>query len=186
MGKMTPAGLRSAALGTQISALTCAPDGLQLLAKRLPRAGRPAFVKLHPQTLDPVDVELPFRFIKARWLPISTVDTAYATRGLIWRVGRFGQGLFVSKSNGGPQDMPPPFNDPKLTVTAFAISPDERLALVGNASGFVAVFDTAMDNERFGQRLHRGHVTAACFAPDGKQAFTGSAGGELCAIDLPQ
>jgi len=38
--------------------------------------GRPAFIKLHPQTLEPVDAELPFRFIKARWLPISTVDTA--------------------------------------------------------------------------------------------------------------
>lgn len=174
---------RTAALVTQIQSIACSADGQWLKVKRIARGKNAAVVELNAQTL-----EIAAAPAGADWPPASSnasIDKGLTTRTKVWSVGKFGAGLFVHSLKGAAIKAPLPFNDASLTVTTFAISADERYALVGNSSGFVSVFDTHSGDECFGARLHRGHVTAACFAPDGKQAFTGSAGGELCAFDLP-
>ena len=171
---------RPAARATQIQSIACSADGQRLKIKRIARGKHAAVVELDAQTLATAATA------PAEWLPTASIETGLKTRTKAWSVGKFGAGLFVHSLSGTAINAPPPFNDTSLTVTAFAISKDERYALVGNSSGFVSVFDTASGDECFGQRLHRGHVTAACFAPDGRQAFTGSAGGQLCAFDLPK
>ncbi|WP_310461395.1 WD40 repeat domain-containing protein [Sphaerotilus sp.] len=171
---------RTAALVTQIQSIVCSADGKRLKVTRIARGKHAAVVELDAQTLAAVATA------PTDWLPVASIETGLKTRTNAWSVGKFGAGLFVHSLSGSAIKAPPPFNDASLTVTAFAISKDECYALVGNSSGFVSVFDTHSGDECFGQRLHRGHVTAACFTPDSKQAFTGSAGGELCAIDLPQ
>ncbi len=118
------------------------------------------------------------------WSPVASVDAPLKTRTRTWVVGEHGTGLFVRTLAGKQVEAPEPFNDATLTVTAFAISTDEKSALVGNSSGWVSVFDTKSGEERWGQRIHRGHVTAAAFSPDGSRIYTGSAGGELCAVTL--
>ena len=170
---------RAAALVTQIQSIACSTDGKRLKVTRIARGKHSAVVELDAQTLATVAPA------PAQWLPTASIETGLKTRTKAWSVGKFGAGLFVQGIDGTAINAPPPFNDCSLTVTAFAISTDERRALVGNSSGFVSVFETATGDEFFAQRLHRGHVTAACFAPDGKQAFSGRAGGQLCAIDLP-
>jgi WD40 repeat protein len=170
---------RSADLITQIQSIACSTDGKRLKVTRIAKGKHSARVELDAQTLAPVPPA------KEKWLPTASVGAGLKTRTKAWSVGKFGAGLFVHSLDGSAIKAPPPFNDSSLTVTAFAISEDERHALVGNSSGFVSVFDTETGEELVAQRLHRGHVTAACFTPDGKQAFSGSAGGQLCAIDLP-
>jgi WD40 repeat protein len=167
------------ALVTQILSIACSADGQRLKVTRIARGKNAALIELDAQSLEAV-ADAP-----ADWLPVATIETGLKTRTRVWTVGEFGAGLFAHSLSGKLLEAPPPFNDAALTVTAFAISGDERWAVVGNSSGFVSVFDTATGEESFGQRLHRGHVTAACTSPDGRRAFTGSAGGELCAFTLP-
>lgn len=166
------------ALVTQVLSISCSSDGLRVKVTRIARGKHAPVLELDARTLKEVSPA------EAKWLPVASVETGLKTRSGVWTVGEFAAGLFVHTAKGALRKAPAPFNDPTLTVTAFAISDDERLALVGNSSGFVSVFDTTSGEERFGQRLHRGHVTAGGFAPGGARAFSGSSSGELCAFTL--
>jgi hypothetical protein len=166
------------ALVTQVLAIAASADGQRLRVTRIARGQYAGELVLDAQSLKPALATA------SPWLPGASLETGFKSRRRVWTVGEFGAGLFVRRLDGAAVKAPPPFNDPALSVTAFAISADEGLALVGNASGFVSVFDTRTGAERFAQRLHRGHVTAACMAPNGLTAYTGSATGELCATVL--
>ncbi|OYU96677.1 MAG: hypothetical protein CFE45_19110 [Burkholderiales bacterium PBB5] len=167
-------------LSTQVLGIAPSSDGRQLRVSRIARGKHGAALVLDAQSLE----EAPAA--DGPWLPVATLENGFTSPHWSWRVGEFGAGLFAqARHDSKPKALPPPFNDPALTVTAFAISLDEHHALVGNSSGFVSVFDTHTGDEVFAQRLHRGHVTAAAFAPDGRHAYTGSAAGELCRLTLP-
>jgi len=171
----------SASLVTQILSIASSADGKRLRVERIPRGKHTAVVELDAATLEVLGTKPP----AAGWLPVASVATSLKTRTRGWVIGEFGAGLFLRTLRGAPVKAPAPFNDPALTVTAFAISADDRWALVGSASGFVSLLDTVSGDEPWGERVHRGHVTAAAFSPDGKRAFTGSAGGVLCVHLLP-
>lgn len=171
--------VRKVALSTQVLGINASADGQRLRITRIARGQHGGELLLDAHTLEPAPPT------SGPWLPGATLDSGFTSRSRVWTVGEFGAGLFVRALGGAALKAPPPFNDPALTVTAFAISADERQALVGNASGFVSVFNTHTGEETFAQRLHKGHVTAACIAPDGRHAYTGSATGELCRLALP-
>ena len=167
-------------LSTQVLGIAPSADGRQLQVSRIARGKHGATLVLDAQSLQ----ETPSA--DGPWLPVATLENGFTSPHWSWTVGEFGAGLVAQARSGTKlKALPPPFNDPALTVTAFAISHDERHALVGNSSGFVSVFDTRTGDEVLAQRLHRGHVTAAAFAPDGRHAYTGSATGELCRLTLP-
>lgn len=174
-------GVVKVALGTQILGLASSTDGKRLLAKRIARGGKSGSVELDAASLETLAATKPASKL---WLPVATVDAPLRTRTRSWVVGEYGAGLFVRTLAGKQVEAPEPFNDATLTVTAFAISNDEKSALVGNSTGWVSVFDIKSGEERWGQRIHRGHVTAAGFSPDGSRIYTGSAGGEVCAVAL--
>ncbi len=174
-------GVIKVALGTQILGIASSTDGKRLLATRIARGGKSGTVELDAVSLETLAATKPASKL---WLPVVTVDAPLRTRTRTWVVGEHGNGLFVRTLAGKQVKAPEPFNDPTLTVTAFAISTDEKSALVGNSSGWVSVFDLESGEERWGQRIHRGHVTAAAFSPDASRIYTGSAGGELCAVML--
>ena len=178
-------GVLKVALGTQILGIASSTDGKRLLATRIPRGGKSGTVELDAVSLATLaTTNLARKSASKLWLPVATVDAPLRTRTRSWVVGEHGQGLFVRTLAGKRVEAPEPFNDATLTVTAFAISTDEKSALVGNSSGWVSVFDTKSGEARWGQRIHRGHVTAAGFSPDGSRIYIGSAGGELCAVAL--
>ncbi len=187
-------GVVQVALGTQILGIACSADGTRLRATRIARGGKSGSVELDALSLE-VLAGTPATKTAAKktaakktaakaWLPVATVDAPLQTRTRSWVVGEYGRGLFVRTLAGKQVEAPEPFNDATLTVTAFAVSADEKSVLVGNSSGWVSVFDAASGEERWGQRIHRGHVTAAGFSPDGSRIYTGSAGGVLCAVAL--
>lgn len=120
-----------------------------------------------------------------RLIPVAGAERVLATRTRAWLCGEFGRGLFVAQADGRPLDAPPPFSAPDRSLTAFAVSEAEDSVLIGNASGYVQVVDAASGALRWGRRVHRGHVTAAAFAPDGRHAYCASSAGELSAIALP-
>ena len=178
-------GVVRVALGTQILGLASAADGLRLLVTRIARGGAAGAVVLDAASLETLAATTrAIKSAKPPWLPVATVAAPLRTRTRSWAVGKFGQGLFVRTLGGKQVAAPEPFNAPSLTVTAFAISSDEKRALIGNSSGWVSVFDTGSGEELWGQRIHRGHVTAAAFSPEGARIYTGSAGGEVCAVAL--
>ena len=167
-------------LGTQVLAIACSKDGRILRVTRIKRGKASGSVELDASTLQPVESAA------GAWLPVATLDEGLRSKTRHWTVGEFGQGLFVKTLAGKPVDAPIPFNSAtELTVTAFAVSTDERWAAVGSASGFVSVFDTASGEERWAVRQHKGHVTALAFSPDGQRVYSGSAKGQMCAEDLP-
>ena len=158
------------ALGTQVLGIACSKDGRCLRVTRIARGKVTGNVHLDASTLRPVESA------GAAWLPVATLDKGLRSKTKHWTVGKFGQGLFVKTLAGKPVDAPEPFNSAsELTVTAFAVSTDERWAAVGSASGFVSVFDTASGEERWAERVHKGHVTALAFTPDGPPMGSGSA-----------
>lgn len=171
---------RKTALGTQVLSIACSADGRFLRVTRIARSEYTGIIELDAATLAEVDAS------RADWLPVASLNESFSTRTRRWTAGEFGQGLFVERLDGKLLTMPPPFNTAtELTVTAFAISADERWAMVGSASGFVSVFDAASGAQRWAARQHKGHVTAVCFSPDGQLAYSGNANGELCVVDLP-
>lgn len=170
------------ALTTQVNSITCTLDAQKLWVTRIARGKHSANVQLNAATLAVLSTDPP---ADTAWLPVATLDKGLVTRSRQWTVGTNASGLFVSDLQGKVLDAPAPFNDATLTVTAFAISVDERWAVVGNTSGYVVVYEVATGRRRWGARIHRGHVMAACITPDGRRSFTGSATGELCAVDLP-
>lgn len=177
-------GVTQVALTTQVNSIACKPDAKQLWVTRIARGKHAADVLLDATTLAVLtDTATPPD--EAGWLPVATLDKGLITRSRQWTVGVNASGLFIKDLQSQALKAPAPFNDPTLTVTAFAISADERWAVIGNTSGYVVVYEVATGDRRWGARIHRGHVTAACICPDGQRAFTGSATGELCAIELP-
>ncbi|MBP6250331.1 MAG: hypothetical protein KA386_02690 [Leptothrix sp. (in: Bacteria)] len=103
---------------------------------------------------------------------------------LVWVRGEFGQGLFAYDADGQRSDFARPINDPGETCTSFAISPEERSVLIGNASGWVSVFDLRSGTKRWSGRIHRGRVTAACFDVGARFTLTGDSAGRVCRVAL--
>jgi len=174
-------------LGTQVLSIACAPDGQLLRVTRIARGKTSGSINLDAATLKEVDATGAAGTVaNIAWTPASTVDASFTSKTKRWTVGEHGRGLFVHTLGGKQEDAPLPFNSAtELTVTAFAISADERWAAVGSASGFVNVFNTASGEQRWAARQHKGHVTAACFSPDGQRIYSGNETGELRVADLP-
>lgn len=168
-------------LGTQVLGIACSKEGRFIRVARIARDQVTGSVDLDASTLQPVEPAA------TTWLPVATLDNGLRSKTKHWTVGKFGQGLFVKTLEGKPVEAPEPFNSAtELTVTAFAISTDERWAAVGSASGFVSVFHTQSGEVRWAERRHKGHVTALAFSPNGQRVYSGNASGQLCASDLPE
>lgn len=168
-------------LSTQVLGIACSKDGRFLRVTRIAWGKTSGRVDLDANTLQPVEP------VATSWLPQAKLDKGLRSKTRHWTVGKFGQGLFVKTLAGEPVEAPEPFNSATgLTVTAFAVSTDERWAAVGSASGFVSVFNTHSGDVRWAERRHKGHVTALGFGPDGQRIYSGNASGQLCASDLPE
>ncbi|WP_421825856.1 WD40 repeat domain-containing protein [Larkinella sp.] len=96
----------------------------------------------------------------------------------IWGVGEFGQGLFGWQKTGQPLPANTVLNNPETTLTAFAVSPDEEWIAFGNTSGYVVIVERETGTQRWGNRLHKGHVSAITFSADGKWLATGGNAGD--------
>lgn len=176
--------MTSTKLGTQVLGIACSADGHWLRVIRIARGATSGSIDLDAVTLK--DAGTDGAAARSVWLPFATVDASFTSKTKCWTAGEHGRGLFVHMLDGKPVAAPLPFNSPtELTVTAFAISADERWVAVGSASGFVSVFDAVSGEQRWAARQHKGHVTAACFSPDGHRIYSGNETGELCAADLP-
>jgi len=167
-------------LRSQVLSIACSKDGRFVRVRRIARGKTSGGVELDATTLQSAEP------VAATWLAVATLDQGLRGKTKSWTVGKFGQGLFVTTLAGKAAEAPEPFNSAtQLTVTAFAISTDERWAAVGSASGFVSVFDTHSGEQRWAARQHKGHITAVAFSPDGQRVYSGSASGQMSAIDLP-
>lgn len=100
----------------------------------------------------------------------------------IWGVGEFGRGLFGWQKTGQPLSANTVLNNPETTVTAFAVSPDEEWVAFGNASGYVILAGRETGKQRWGSRLHKGHVSAITFSSDGKWMATGGSVGDTALL----
>jgi hypothetical protein len=80
------------------------------------------------------------------------------------------------------------WNLPGVIATCLAVSPDGKLALVGNQgkrTKEVLVFDPAKGEEVGSLKGHEGQIFAAVFLPDGKRALTGSRDGTIRLWEVP-
>ncbi|KAA9347820.1 WD40 repeat domain-containing protein [Larkinella humicola] len=102
----------------------------------------------------------------------------------IWGVGEFGQGLFGWQKTGQPLPANAVLNNPETTVTAFAVSPDEERIAFGNTSGYVVLVERETGAQRWGNRLHKGHISAITFSSDGNWMATGGSTGDAALLKL--
>jgi WD40 repeat protein len=102
----------------------------------------------------------------------------------IWGVGEYGHGLFGWQKTGLPLSTNAVLNNPETSVTAFAVSPDEKLIAFGNPSGYVVLIERETGAQRWGNRLHKGHISAITFSSDGNWMATGGSAGDAALLKL--